>query len=107
MVPRLAQAASEVDRRRLKRAAAREFRIIQTLEHQGMLPVLDYKEHENGPHCFRILRSQRRSVQSLSCLKLPKADHRTAAEFPAAICRRQQFLHFGQLTTSRCEKERV
>ena len=48
----VAQAASEDDRQRLKRAAAREFQIIQTLEHQGILPVLDYKEHENGPALF-------------------------------------------------------
>ena len=42
-------ASSEHDRRRLKAAAAREFQIIQTLDHQGILPVLDYKDHENGP----------------------------------------------------------
>jgi len=45
----VAQATSEENRRHLQRAAAREFQIIQTLEHQGILPVLDYKEHENGP----------------------------------------------------------
>src|SRR5690606_2769044 len=45
----VAQALSEEERQRLKRAAVREFQIIQTLEHQGILPVLDYKEHENGP----------------------------------------------------------
>ena len=45
----VAQASSEDDRQRLKRAAAREFQIIQTLDHQNILPVLDYKEHENGP----------------------------------------------------------
>ncbi|MEY4179233.1 MAG: hypothetical protein RLY70_2807, partial [Planctomycetota bacterium] len=45
----VAQASSEEDRQRLKRAAAREFQIIQTLDHQHILPVLDYKEHENGP----------------------------------------------------------
>ena len=45
----VAQASSEEDRQRLKRAAAREFQIIQTLDHQNILPVLDYKEHENGP----------------------------------------------------------
>ena len=39
-----------------KRAAAREFQIIQTLDHPGILPVLDYKEHENGPALlFRYL----------------------------------------------------
>lgn len=45
----VAQAASEDDRQRLKRAAAREFQIIQSLDHQGILRVRDYKEHENGP----------------------------------------------------------
>lgn len=48
----VAQALSEDDRQRLKRAAAREFQIIQSLEHQGILQVLDYKEHENGPALF-------------------------------------------------------
>ncbi len=48
----VAQASSEEDRQRLRRAAAREFQIIQTLDHPGILPVLDYKEHENGPALF-------------------------------------------------------
>lgn len=48
----VAQASSEDDRQRLKRAAAREFQIIQTLDHQNILPVLDYKEHELGPALF-------------------------------------------------------
>jgi serine/threonine protein kinase len=52
----VAQAATEEQRNHLKRAAAREFQIIQTLDHQGILPVLDYKEHENGPALlFRYL----------------------------------------------------
>jgi serine/threonine protein kinase len=52
----VAQASTEEDRHRLKRAAAREFQIIQTLDHPGILPVLDYKEHENGPALlFRYL----------------------------------------------------
>lgn len=52
----VAQASSEDDRQRLKRAAAREFQIIQTLDHQNILPVLDYKEHELGPALlFRYL----------------------------------------------------
>ncbi|MEQ8667596.1 MAG: BREX system serine/threonine kinase PglW [Pirellulales bacterium] len=45
----VAQASSEEDRQRLKRAAAREFQIIQSLNHPNILPVLDYKEHELGP----------------------------------------------------------
>lgn len=52
----LANASSEADRQKLRRAAAREFQIIQTLDHPGILPVLDYKEHENGPALlFRYL----------------------------------------------------
>jgi serine/threonine protein kinase len=52
----VAQASTEEHRNHLKRAAAREFQIIQTLDHQGILPVLDYKEHENGPALlFRYL----------------------------------------------------
>jgi serine/threonine protein kinase len=52
----VAQATSEEDRQRLQRAAAREFQIIQTLDHSGILPVLDYKEHEHGPALlFRYL----------------------------------------------------
>ena len=54
----LAQASSEEDRQRLRRAATREFQIIQSLDHPGILPVLDYKEHENGPSLlFRYLDS--------------------------------------------------
>ncbi|WP_182870885.1 BREX system serine/threonine kinase PglW [Stieleria mannarensis] len=45
----VAQAATEEDRQRLKRAAAREFQIIQSLNHPNILPVLDYREHELGP----------------------------------------------------------
>jgi serine/threonine protein kinase len=52
----VAQASTEEQRNHLKRAAAREFQIIQTLDHQGILPVLDYKEHEHGPALlFRYL----------------------------------------------------
>lgn len=52
----VAQASSEEDRQRLKRAAAREFQIIQSLNHPNILPVLDYKEHELGPALlFRYL----------------------------------------------------
>ena len=52
----VAQASSEDQRKHLKRAAAREFQIIQTLDHQGILPVLDYKDHEHGPALlFRYL----------------------------------------------------
>jgi serine/threonine protein kinase len=52
----VAQASSEDDRQRLKRAAAREFQIIQSLNHPHILPVLDYKEHELGPALlFRYL----------------------------------------------------
>lgn len=42
-------AVSDEDRARLRRAAEREFRIIQNLDHEGVLPVLDYREHELGP----------------------------------------------------------
>jgi serine/threonine protein kinase len=52
----VAQASTEEHRNHLKRAAAREFQIIQTLDHHGILPVLDYKEHEHGPALlFRYL----------------------------------------------------
>src|SRR3954452_14293919 len=52
----VAHASSEDARQRLRGAAAREFQIIQTLDHTGILPVLDYKEHENGPALlFRYL----------------------------------------------------
>ncbi|MGM0490406.1 MAG: BREX system serine/threonine kinase PglW [Planctomycetota bacterium] len=45
----VAQADTEEVRQRRRRAAAREFRIIQSLNHPNILPVLDYKEHELGP----------------------------------------------------------
>ena len=41
---------------RRKRAAAREFQIIQSLDHPNILPVLDFREHELGPALlFRYL----------------------------------------------------
>ncbi|MBV8268706.1 MAG: BREX system serine/threonine kinase PglW, partial [Planctomycetaceae bacterium] len=45
----VAQAASEDDRQRMKRAAAREFRILQGFDHPGILDARDYKDHEFGP----------------------------------------------------------
>ncbi|MFO0954692.1 MAG: BREX system serine/threonine kinase PglW [Isosphaeraceae bacterium] len=45
----VSQAAVEEDRERRKRAAAREFRILQSFDHPGILDVLDYKDHEFGP----------------------------------------------------------
>jgi serine/threonine protein kinase len=33
----------------MKRAAAREFRLLQGFDHPGILDVRDYKEHEYGP----------------------------------------------------------
>jgi len=45
----VAAASSEETRKKLQRAAAREFQIIQSLNHPGILPVLDYKDHELGP----------------------------------------------------------
>lgn len=52
----VAQATTEEDRQRLTRGAAREFQILQNPGHAGILPVLDYKEHELGPALlFRYL----------------------------------------------------
>ncbi len=52
----VSHASSEELRKHLRRAAAREFQIIQTLDHQGILPVLEYKDHEHGPALiFRYL----------------------------------------------------
>jgi serine/threonine protein kinase len=48
----IAKAASEEERKKLKRIAEREFTTIQGLDHQGILPVLGYKDHENGPALF-------------------------------------------------------
>lgn len=45
----LEQASSEEERQRLKRAAQREFKILQELDHSGILTVRDYREHEYGP----------------------------------------------------------
>lgn len=50
------QAEFEEERQRRKRAAAREFQILQSLNHPNILPVVDYKEHELGPALlFRYL----------------------------------------------------
>ena len=48
----IAKAASEEERKKLKRIAEREFTTIQGLDHKGILPVLGYKDHENGPALF-------------------------------------------------------
>jgi serine/threonine protein kinase len=45
----VAQAAGEDVRQRMKRAAAREFRILQSFDHPNILDVRDYKDHEFGP----------------------------------------------------------
>ena len=45
----LTQALSEKDRDQLRRAAQREYRILQTLDHPGILRCLEYKEHDHGP----------------------------------------------------------
>lgn len=45
----VAQASTEESRQKLQRAATREFQIIRTLTHPGILPVLDFKDHELGP----------------------------------------------------------
>jgi serine/threonine protein kinase len=45
----VAQAAGEDVRQRMKRAAAREFRILQSFDHPSILDVRDYKDHEFGP----------------------------------------------------------
>lgn len=45
----VAQAASEAERQRRRQAAAREYRLMQTLEHPGILLVVGYIEHEQGP----------------------------------------------------------
>ena len=43
------QATGEAERERMRRAAAREFRILQSFDHPGILDALDYKDHEYGP----------------------------------------------------------
>ncbi|HUG69267.1 MAG TPA: NERD domain-containing protein, partial [Pirellulaceae bacterium] len=45
----VANADSEEDRQRRRRAAIREYEIIQSLNHPNVLPVTEYKEHELGP----------------------------------------------------------
>ncbi|MCA8962542.1 MAG: NERD domain-containing protein, partial [Planctomycetes bacterium] len=45
----VADAANEEERRRLQRAAVREFKTLQNLDHPGILSVRDYKDAERGP----------------------------------------------------------
>lgn len=45
----VAQATGEDERQRMRRAAAREFRILQSFDHPGILDARDYKDHEFGP----------------------------------------------------------
>ncbi len=44
-----AQSDSEAERQRKHEAASREFQILQKLNHPGILPVLDHRQHELGP----------------------------------------------------------
>jgi serine/threonine protein kinase len=41
--------SDKADRERIRRAAEREFRVLQGLRHQGILPVHDFIEGEGGP----------------------------------------------------------
>ena len=50
----VAQAADEEQRQRMKRAAAREFRILQSFEHPGIHDARDYKDHEFGPGAVAV-----------------------------------------------------
>jgi len=45
----VSQADSDEERQRRRRAAKREFQILQALHHPGILPVSDYREHDHGP----------------------------------------------------------
>jgi len=45
----VAQAASEEEHQRIQRVAAHEFRLLQSLEHPGILAVRDYKQNAYGP----------------------------------------------------------
>ena len=61
----VAQAAVEEQRQRMKRAAAREFQILQSFDHPGILDVLDYKDHEFGPALLFAPRARRRPARPL------------------------------------------
>jgi serine/threonine protein kinase len=45
----VAQAATEEERKIRQRAAVREYEILRSLEHVGILRASEYKDHENGP----------------------------------------------------------
>jgi serine/threonine protein kinase len=45
----IAEASNSEERDRLRRAAAREFRTLQTLDHPGILRSLEFKDEESGP----------------------------------------------------------
>lgn len=45
----VASASSEEERTRLRKAAKVEFQNLRSLEHENILKVTEYKEHENGP----------------------------------------------------------
>jgi serine/threonine protein kinase len=42
-------AADEPTRKAVRQAALQEFQILETLDHPGILPALDFNEHEIGP----------------------------------------------------------
>lgn len=45
----VARAASEDERQRLRSAAQREYRILRSLDHAGILKALDYRDEDTGP----------------------------------------------------------
>ncbi|MGV2341942.1 MAG UNVERIFIED_CONTAM: hypothetical protein LVR18_50930 [Planctomycetaceae bacterium] len=68
----VSQADSDEERQRRRRAAKREFQILQALHHPGILPVSDYREHDHGPAAAVPLpRSARHPTGPLSGITLP------------------------------------
>ena len=87
----VAQASSEEDRQRLKRAAAREFQIIQTLDHPGILPGpgLQGTRDSARPCSSAISIPNADPLRSLSGNARPQADDGPAARSPASDRRRR------------------
>ena len=89
----VAQAATEEDRQRMKRAAAREFRILQSFDHPGVLDALDYKDHEFGPALLCAYEPKAMRLDHYLAIRGPKLNPGTRLELVRQIADAVRYAH--------------
>ena len=82
-----ARAASPDERERLGRMAMREFRVLEGIDHPGILRVLDFRETELGPALVFEHRSELDPVRSFPAREAVQPDRRCASGVAPAACR--------------------